>query len=38
MLAQLPNADLVEIPDARLLPHEEQPGAVLDAVADFLSP
>ena len=38
MLAQLPNADLVEIPDARLLPHEEQPDAVLDAVANFLSP
>ena len=38
MLDQLPNADLVEIPDARLLPHEEQPEAVLAAVADFLSP
>jgi haloalkane dehalogenase len=37
MLNQLPNADLVEIGGARLLPHEERPDAVLDAVTDFLA-
>ncbi len=37
MLHQLPDADLVEIDRARLLPHEEQPDAVLDAVTDFLT-
>jgi haloalkane dehalogenase len=35
MLDQLPNADLVEIAGARLLPHEEQPDAVLAALTDF---
>jgi pimeloyl-ACP methyl ester carboxylesterase len=38
MLDQLPHADLVEIPGAKLLPHEERPDAVLDALADFLAP
>jgi pimeloyl-ACP methyl ester carboxylesterase len=38
MTAQLPHADLVEVPGARLLPHEERPDAVLDAVAGFLGP
>ncbi|MGZ4800992.1 MAG: alpha/beta fold hydrolase [Acidimicrobiia bacterium] len=37
MLDQLPDATLVEIQGARLLPHEERPDAVLDAVAEFLT-
>lgn len=37
MLDQIPNADLVEVPGARLLPHEERPDAVVAAVADFLA-
>jgi pimeloyl-ACP methyl ester carboxylesterase len=35
MLHQLPQADLVEIARARLLPHEERPEAVLAAPDDF---
>jgi haloalkane dehalogenase len=37
MVAQFPDADLVEIAGAKLLPHEERPDAVLDAVAEFLT-
>jgi pimeloyl-ACP methyl ester carboxylesterase len=37
MLDQLPDADLIEIDAARLLPHEERPDAVLDAVVGFLT-
>jgi pimeloyl-ACP methyl ester carboxylesterase len=36
MVGQFPDADLVEITGARLLPHEERPDAVLDAVLGFL--
>lgn len=36
MVGQFPEADLVEIPGAKLLPHEEQPDGVLDSVAGFL--
>jgi pimeloyl-ACP methyl ester carboxylesterase len=37
MLGQLPRAELVEIAATRLLPHEERPAAVLDAVQSFLT-
>ena len=37
MVRQLPDADLVDIAGARLLPHEERPDAVLAAVTEFLS-
>jgi haloalkane dehalogenase len=37
MLRQLPDADLVEIARTRLLPHEERPDAVLDAIGGFLT-
>jgi hypothetical protein len=37
MLGQLPEADLVEITRTRLLPHEERPDAVLDAIGGFLT-
>ncbi len=36
MVGQFPNARLVEIPNARLLVHEEQPDAVARAVIAFL--
>lgn len=36
MLAQLPNADLVEIDGARLLPHEECPAEVVRAVEEHV--
>jgi haloalkane dehalogenase len=36
MLTQFPDADLVEIADAKLLPHEERPAETLRAVLDFL--
>jgi pimeloyl-ACP methyl ester carboxylesterase len=37
MLDQLPDATLVEVQHAKLLPHEEQPEAVLAAVTGFLT-
>jgi pimeloyl-ACP methyl ester carboxylesterase len=37
MLDQLPDADLVEVAGAALLPHEERPGEVLAAVGEFLA-
>jgi pimeloyl-ACP methyl ester carboxylesterase len=37
MLDQLPDADLVEVMGAALLPHEERPGEVLAAVGEFLT-
>ena len=37
MLAQLPNARLVEIPGARLLAHEEKPAEVARAALEFLA-
>jgi pimeloyl-ACP methyl ester carboxylesterase len=36
MLAQLPDAHLVEIPGARLLVHEERPDEVVRALMEFL--
>ena len=36
MATQFPNADMVEIPRARLLVHEEYPAEVAGAVASFL--
>ncbi len=36
MLKQLPHARLTEIPDARLLVHEEKPAEVVAALTDFL--
>jgi pimeloyl-ACP methyl ester carboxylesterase len=37
MLDQLPDADLVEVAGAALLPHEERPDAVLAAVGELLT-
>jgi pimeloyl-ACP methyl ester carboxylesterase len=37
MVAQFPDADLVEIPGARLLVHEEQPAEVANAVIECLA-
>ncbi len=37
MLAQFPDAELVEIPGARLLAHEEKPEQVAAAVLEFLN-
>ena len=37
MVGQFPDADLVEIAGAKLLPHEERPVEVLDALAGFLA-
>ncbi len=37
MVGQFPDAQLVEIERAKLLPHEERPDAVLDAVLEFLT-
>ncbi len=34
---ELPNADLVVIPACGHVPHEECPGAFLEAVEDFLA-
>jgi pimeloyl-ACP methyl ester carboxylesterase len=36
MVEQLPDAELVEIPGARLLVHEEKPAEVARAVLEFL--
>ena len=36
MLKQFPDANLVEIPRARLLVHEERPAEVARAVLEFL--
>ena len=36
MVAQFPNADIVEIPGAKLLIHEEKPNEVANAVLEFL--
>jgi pimeloyl-ACP methyl ester carboxylesterase len=37
LAAALPDAELVVIPAAGHLPHEEQPQAFMDAVTNFLS-
>ncbi len=38
MLHQFPHADLVEIADAKLLPHEERPDDVVRALREFMVP